>query len=144
MNQQDPVPNAPAYLYGPEDEPWRLPSDASGVWKTRHGAHIWRPPTDVFERDDEYVVMVEVAGMRGGEFAVSLENRVLHVRGGRSDSSVSKAYHQMEIAYGEFETGVHVQAPVDESAIEASYNDGFLRVILPKTHPRRIPLEPAT
>ena len=138
MNQQDPVPNAPAYLYGPEDEPWRLPSEASGVWKTRHGAHIWRPPTDVFERDDEYVVMVEVAGMRGGEFTVSLENRVLYVRGGRSDSSVSKAYHQMEIAYGEFETAVAIPGPVDAARIEAVYADGFLRVTLPKTKPTSV------
>jgi HSP20 family molecular chaperone IbpA len=50
----------------------------------------------------------------------------------------------MEIAYGDFETGVHVNSPVEESAIEALYSDGFLRVVLPKSQPRRIPLGPAS
>ena len=140
MSQQDPLPNAPAYLFGLEDDAWRLSSEASGVWKARHGAHIWRPPTDVFERDDAYVVMAEVAGMRGGEFTVNLENRVLWIRGARSDSTVSKAYHQLEIAYGEFETAVAIPAPVEAARIEAVYADGFLTVTLPKTKPTSVPI----
>jgi HSP20 family protein len=110
----------------------------SGVWKTRHGAHIWRPPTDVLEHEDAYVVLVEVAGMRGGEFSVNLENRVLWIRGTRSDTTVSKAYHQMEIAYGEFETAVGIPTPVDAGRIEAVYADGFLRVTLPKMKPTSV------
>lgn len=138
MKQDLPVPNAPAHLYGPEDDPWRLPGEASGVWKARRGTHIWRPPTDVLEREDSYVVMVEVAGMRGGEFTVNLENRVLWIRGTRSDSTVSKAYHQMEIAYGEFETAIAIPSPVDSARIEAVYADGFLKVTLPKTQPTSV------
>ncbi|MCJ7512343.1 MAG: Hsp20/alpha crystallin family protein [Anaerolineales bacterium] len=138
MNEQHPGTNAPALLYGAEDDSWRLPSESGGVWKARRGAHIWRPPTDVFERDDAYVVMVEVAGMRGGEFAVNLENRLLWIRGTRSDTAVTKAYHQMEIAYGEFETAVGIPAPVDAARIEAVYTDGFLRVMLPKSSPKSV------
>jgi len=129
---------APALLYGPEDDPWRLTGEASGVWRSRRGAHIWRPPTDVYEREDAYVVMVEVAGMRGGEFTVNLENRVLWIRGTRGDTAVTKAYHQMEIAYGEFESAVGIPAPVDPTRIEAVYADGFLKVTLPKTTPTSV------
>jgi len=138
MSSLDHLSTVPAYQFGPEDDPWRLTGEMSGVWKTRHGAHIWRPPTDVLEHEDAYVVLVEVAGMRGGEFSVNLENRVLWIRGTRSDTTVSKAYHQMEIAYGEFETAVGIPTPVDAGRIEAVYADGFLRVTLPKMKPTSV------
>jgi HSP20 family protein len=138
MNSLDPLSTVPSYQFGAEDDLWRLTGEASGVWKTRHGAHIWRPPTDVLEHEDAYVVMVEVAGMRGGEFSVNLENRVLWIRGTRNDPTVSKAYHQMEIAYGEFETAVGIPAPVNAGRIEAVYADGFLRVTLPKLKPTSV------
>ena len=49
-----------------------------------------------------------------------------------------EAYHQMEIAYGEFETEVRIPVPIDVSNIEATYSDGFLRVVLSKTRPRQV------
>jgi len=133
----------PLHLLG-DDESWPRHSGLPAGWHLTRHSHLWRPPTDAYETENAFIVVVEAAGMRGAEFSVTFERQILWIRGSRGDDGGSKAYHQMEIAYGEFETGVHVQAPVDESAIEASYNDGFLRVILPKPHPRRIPLEPAT
>lgn len=88
--------------------------------------------------EEAYVVMVEVAGMRGAEFVVTYNKKMLTIRGTRKDTSIQKAYHQMEIAYGEFATEVRIQAPIDASKIEATYNDGFLKVVLPKSRPRHI------
>src|SRR5512138_3366911 len=34
-----------------------------GNWRIGPHAHAWRPPTDVFEREDTLVVRVEIAGM---------------------------------------------------------------------------------
>lgn len=84
--------------------------------------------------------MVEIAGMRGLEFSVSLDRQALTVRGMRGDSGGMKAYHQMEIAYGQFETAVRIPVLVDSSDIEATYGDGFLRVVLPKSRPKNIPI----
>ncbi len=127
-----------------EDEAWQRGAGLAAGWHLAHGSHLWRPPTDAYETEDAYVVVVEVAGMRGAEFSVTFERQTLWIRGSRGETGGTKAYHQMEIAYGDFETGVHVHAPVNESAIEASYSDGFLRVILPKSQPRRIPFDPAS
>jgi len=44
----------------------------------------------------------------------------------------------MEIAYGEFASEVRIPGPVDPDRIEASYADGFLRVVLPKPRPTMI------
>jgi HSP20 family molecular chaperone IbpA len=132
----------PLHLLG-DDESWPRHSGLPAGWHLTRHSHLWRPPTDAYETENAFIVVVEAAGMRGAEFSVTFERQILWIRGSRGDAGGSKAYHQMEIATASSRPAC-VQAPVDGSAIEASYNDGFLRVILPKTHPRRIPLEPAT
>jgi HSP20 family molecular chaperone IbpA len=121
----------------PEDESRPVGSDLSWGWPQHH-PHRWRPPTDAYEIDDAFVIVVEIAGMRGIEFAVSFDRQVLWIRGTRADTQGLRAYHQMEIAYGEFETGIQLRGAVDEAGIEANYSDGFLRVVLPKVSPKRI------
>jgi HSP20 family protein len=122
----------------PEDDRWQAEGERIFGWMVRHRSHLWRPPTDVCETEAAFVVMVEVAGMRESEFSVTMEGQVLTIRGVRSDATGPKAYHQMEIAFGEFVTEVQVNAPVDIPQIEAGYTDGFLRVVLPKAQPKRV------
>jgi HSP20 family molecular chaperone IbpA len=127
--------------FSSEHEPASKPSGKSLHWRVVHQSHLWRPPTDVYETEAAFVVLVEIAGMRGKEFQVTFDKKKLSVRGARSDSKQKKAYHQMEIAYGDFATDVDVPVPVDVSTIEANYNDGFLKVILPKRTPTRVPVK---
>ena len=103
--------------------------------------HVWRPPTDLYATDDTYIVLVEIAGMRGADFAVTFDRRHLVIKGFRSDTSMRKAYHQMEIAYGEFEAEVTIPGAIEVDAIEATYNDGFLRVVLPISKPQSIDIK---
>lgn len=107
-------------------------------WVVLRHSHLWRPPTDVFETDDAIIVLVEIAGMREANVSVSLNDRYLTVHGVRPDWAERRAYHQMEIHFGEFRTDVEVPTPIDADAIEATYGDGFLRVVLPKAKPRQI------
>ncbi|HNS51055.1 MAG TPA: Hsp20/alpha crystallin family protein [Anaerolineae bacterium] len=100
----------------------------------------WRPPTDVYETGDCIVVKVEIAGMRLDDFLVSLEGRQLTIAGVRRDPAEKLAYQRMEVLYGRFETEVHLARVVDESHIEAAYEDGFLIVRLPPAKPRHVPV----
>jgi HSP20 family protein len=102
-------------------------------WVVMRQSNTWRPPTDVFEREDRLVVMVEVAGMRDGEFNVVLQDRRLLISGVRQRQGQDKmAFHQMEVRYGEFRTGVILPWAVDRDRVSATYKDGFLRVELPR------------
>ncbi len=92
----------------------------------------WRPPTDVYETDTSAVVKVEVAGVRQGDIEISFANRILTVSGIRRDPAEKLTYQQMEINYGDFRTDVFLPWTVKEEDIEASYEDGFLVIILPK------------
>jgi HSP20 family molecular chaperone IbpA len=111
-----------------------LPNTLSEQPRWRIGArpHVWRPPTDVYETEDAITVRIEVAGMRQSDFSIFLVERSLTVRGVRQDTSERRAYHQMEIPFGEFSTEVDLPYPVIAEEIEASYCDGFIKLILPK------------
>jgi len=102
---------------------------------------IWQPPTDVYETEDVVVVRVEVAGMREEDFSVTLEGRALVIRGLRNDILERRAYHQMEIRFGEFTLEIELPGAVLVDQIAADYQDGFLRVVLPKVRLRNIKFE---
>ncbi|MBN1313270.1 MAG: Hsp20/alpha crystallin family protein [Anaerolineae bacterium] len=104
----------------------------------RH-SHAWRPPTDVMVDDDLLTVVVEVAGMQAGEFHVTFTSQRLTISGVRSPKDQGHvAYHQFEIRYGEFCTEVTLPWIVDEDQIVAHYEDGFLKVELPRAEPHKI------
>ena len=124
-----------------EDYPWQGDSVRGIGWNFVHQTHTWRPPTDVLETDESFVVVVELAGMRGVEISVSYEQQTLTINGSRSDKNVRKTYHQIEIDYGEFAGSVQIPAPVDVDHIEATYADGFLRINLPKASPKSVSID---
>jgi HSP20 family protein len=140
MSDRHERPRLPLVLAGDED-PWTIRRYQVSRWLLQRRSHLWRPPTDVFENEDAFVVKVEVAGMKRSDFSISFDRRILTIQGARADAGGMKAYHQMEIAYGEFICEVEISAPIESAGIEAVYTDGFLRVTLPKVTPKNVPIE---
>jgi HSP20 family molecular chaperone IbpA len=110
-------------------------------WMLSHHGQVWRPQTDVYETHDSIVVKVEVAGMAEDDFSITYSDRNLIIAGVRRDPAAKLGYHQMEIPYGEFRTDVYVPEAVDADGIEASYENGFLLVTLPKAGIQRIVID---
>ncbi len=108
-------------------------------WQVRPGA--WNPPTDLYETDDEYVVRVEIAGMRQADFEVTLENEFLVISGFRPDVLERRAYHQMEIRFGKFSTAIVLPGPIEIENSMAEYEDGFLTVRLQKARSVQVKIE---
>ena len=107
-------------------------------WRNGVRSPVWRPPTDVYETEQDVIVRVEVAGMREDDFLISLTGDRLSVRGNRPDIQEKRAYHQMEIPFGEFSLEVKLPAPVLADQVVAEYQDGLLRLVFPKDKPKRI------
>lgn len=105
------------------------------------GANIWSPPTDEYETEAEYIIRMEIAGMREEDFEVSLENDTLFILGSRVDAAERRAYHQMEIRFGKFAAAVGLPGPVNMNEARAEYKDGFLTIRLPKAKPTQIKVE---
>jgi HSP20 family protein len=94
----------------------------------------WRPATDVYETDDEFVVQIDLAGMRRSDIGVYVDDEFLIIRGVRSNIAPpgKKHFHKMEIMVGPFERHVRLPDNVDPSTARARYNAGFLLVRVTK------------
>lgn len=103
----------------------------------RHRRDLWQPAADVYETDDAYVVLLEVAGMRNAEIEVTLTDGALFVSGRRPELHHEGAlhFHQLSINEGPFQCAVYLPGPVVESEVEAAYDDGLLTITLPKRRP---------
>lgn len=98
----------------------------------------WKPPTDVYETESNFVVILELAEMKAEEVSITYQEGVLMIRGIRKavPPSERRRYHKMEINYGPFERRIAIPADVDIRNLSAVYKDGFLEIRLPK---KRIP-----
>ncbi|HIE38374.1 MAG TPA: Hsp20/alpha crystallin family protein [Anaerolineales bacterium] len=107
-------------------------------WAVFRQTRAWEPPTDVYENEDGLVVQMEIAGMREEEFSITLGERLLVIEGVRRDPEPKRAYYQMEIRYGEFRAEVYLPWAVDPERVEATYEGGFLRLLIPRPPARRV------
>ncbi len=92
----------------------------------------WAPPIDVIEKSDNFVVKVELPGMKQEDIDVSVSDDTVTIKGERKPESGIKDedYDRSEIAYGSFYRSVVLPSSVDTKNIEAVYEDGVLRVTL--------------
>jgi HSP20 family protein len=100
---------------------------------------VFEPPTDLYETQEEVIVRIEIAGLKGDSANVSVEvqDDLLKVSGEREDPAAGTArrYEQIEIETGSFERTVRLPCPVDEADASAKYDDGFLVIRFPKCRP---------
>ncbi len=103
-------------------------------WWRGDGGTDWIPATDVFEKDDRYVVKMELPGMKEEDIDVSVVGDNLTIKGEKkSESAVEDSdYFQSECYYGSFMRSVPLPSTVDTSKIEASLENGMLEINLPK------------
>lgn len=97
-------------------------------------ARVWAPALDISERKDAYVVTVEVPGVKQDDIDITLEDGLLTISGERKQvqESSDEQFHRVERRYGAFRRSITLPSQVQADAIEASYENGVLEVLLPK------------
>jgi HSP20 family protein len=100
----------------------------------RFSPRTWQPAIDVYETDNDVVVLVELAGVKQDEIEVIVNNNILTIRGERRDKKqgIRRTYFQMEILWGSLQREIPLPANVNTNQVKAFYENGFLEVILPK------------
>lgn len=103
----------------------------------------WAPSVDIYENKDQIVLEAELPGMNQDDFDLSIENNVITLRGERKFEKTDEAdnYHRVERSYGAFTRSFTLPQTVSAEGATAEYNNGVLRVTLPKreeTKARRI------
>lgn len=99
----------------------------------------WQPNLDVYETGDAVVVVVELAGIQAEPVDISVDGRILLLRGARTPHFLPgyHQFYQLEIPQGSFERTVRLPTAVDGERAEARYRDGFLEIVLPLARPFR-------
>lgn len=114
-------------------------STSNSNWAVPSRSHIWRPPTDVYENEERFVIRIEIAGMHESDIHINIDEKILSVSGIRNDpTDERRAYHQMEIHYGEFLTEFEFTTPIEIDQVSAEYHNGLLYVFAPKSQPKQI------
>jgi len=95
----------------------------------------WTPAVDIREDNDRYVVKAELPGMKTEDIDVSIDDNTLTISGERKQEEEKKEgdTYRSERYFGRFQRSVTLPARVDANNIEATYKDGVLTVIVPKT-----------
>jgi len=96
---------------------------------------LTKPAMDVKETDKEVIAEVEIPGFDPERVDVSVEDGVLRVKGSMDEKKEEKekGYWRKEIRTGSFERMVRLPVAVKEDAIEATYEKGILKIVMPKS-----------
>lgn len=103
---------------------------------------------DVYETDSAYVIYTALPGVNPEAINVSVEDDVLTISGEVAKPAFDEKENvrtlALERATGKFTRSVRVSAPVDSDKIEAVFENGLLKLTLPKVpaaQPRLIPVK---
>jgi HSP20 family protein len=94
---------------------------------------IGRPSIEAVETDKEIRVSAELPGMDEKDIEILVDEDVLTIRGEKKAETEDKERTFSERYYGRFERVIPLPFAVEQDKIEASFNNGVLTVILPKS-----------
>ena len=104
------------------------------------------PALDVYQTADDVVVETTLPGMNPNDVRVSIENDVLTIEGSSEKKTEvdEKDYYRKEIRSGSFHRAVALPSSVKGDDAKASYENGVLKIIIPKREevkPKKVSIE---
>ena len=103
-----------------------------GAW----GSYSSRmPAVDVEETGDAYIIKAEMPGFKEDDVKITVDKHVLHISGeenSKDEEKEGRKYLIKERRHTSFERSFSLPDGLDESAINASFENGILTVTLPK------------
>lgn len=124
-----------------KNDEWGFPS----VWEDFFNNDLFNLPTvasrgttvpavNISENDKDFVVELAAPGMKKDDFQVDLERNVLTISSEQKDEKQEEGKHftRKEFSYQSFQRSFTLPESVNQDKIEATYNDGVLKIILHK------------
>ena len=101
---------------------------------------------EVYETDADYTIVAALPGLNADDINISLHDGGLTIGADIAEPEVNDNIRVLlqERAFGKFSRSVNLPQPIANDGVEATYEDGVLRLILPKTpesQPRQIPIK---
>jgi HSP20 family protein len=94
------------------------------------------PAVNVAEKDNEYCIDLAVPGYKKEDFKVKVNNDILTVsaEAKTENKEEKKEYTRKEYSYSSFSRSFQLPDNVKDDQITAKYEDGMLKLSLPKTN----------
>jgi HSP20 family protein len=105
-----------------DDDFFRFP-----VW---NDMAIRNPLHDIIETDKEYVVEMQLAGVKKEDIKLNLDNDVLSITAERKEND--QKFNRKQTFYGKYQKSFTLPQAIDVEKIEASFDDGILKLNIPK------------
>ncbi len=121
-------------MRGEMDRLWDTFIEGRPSWRGEEKGE-WFPPVDVSETKNDVVVKAELPGIDPKDIDLSLSDGHLLIKGEKKQEKEEKDedYHFIERSYGSFIRSVHLPKEVKHDKVSASYKDGVLKIVLPKS-----------
>lgn len=123
------------------------PSHFSTIWpaQTNHKGRALAP-IDAYATDDEVVILAAIPGLSAEDIEISIEQNTLTISGdipsiAKSEQAQGASWYVHELPSGSFRRTLRLPIEVDASKAEAGFENGVLRLTLPKAEaakPRQI------
>lgn len=95
------------------------------------------PPSDVWETEERIIILMEIAQIDLKTLEISYQSGYLVIEGERNEPEFEMPeklvkIHKKEIEYGRFRIRVKMNTRIKAPACTAEYQDGMLKIVLPK------------
>ncbi len=101
------------------------------------------PSVNIIDNEKDFVLEVAAPGIKKDEFNINLENNVLTISREVKEEKEEKNdnYTRREFSYGSFSRSFTLPKTIRHEDIKADYNEGILRVTLPKNEETKLSRE---
>lgn len=93
----------------------------------------WMPLTDIYEDKDNYMLKMDLPGLKREDVKLVYTNGQLSISGERKLETINDVrQHRIERTYGKFYRTFALPQEINQDKIEAEFKDGQLSIIIPK------------
>lgn len=108
--------------------------------------YMWAPAMEMFEKDNTFVIRMEIPGVRPEDVDISMSGDTLTIKGERKPQEDIKEeeYQLCEVCYGSFTRSITLPESVNADKIEANFENGILDLRIPKAEeikPKQIKIQ---
>lgn len=97
------------------------------------------PAVNITEEKDRYLVALAAPGMKKEDFHINIDGNIMSISSQKEESKEDKdaRYTRKEYSYSSFSRSFTLPEEVNQAAIDAKYEDGILKLTLPKKEEAR-------
>lgn len=107
-------------------------SNLPASWSKELGLNT--PPVNIHENEEGFHLELVAPGLKKEDFKVNLDKGLLSISYEKKDETENKDYktHRSEFNFTSFKRSFRVDDIINADAIQAKYEDGVLKLYLPK------------